>query len=106
MLSSKNLQRVQEAQSSRRSFPIDGYDVVIPSTLVTGSFVPFTIVAACSTDIVMRTEDVRFDWAEFLLAERTKEGTTAIAFELIAVAALVDGARREKYDSGTFSLAC
>jgi hypothetical protein len=54
----------------------------------------------------MGTEDVRFDWPEFLPAERIKETTTEIAFELVAFAALVDGARGAKYDSGTFTLAC
>jgi hypothetical protein len=77
-----------------------------PVRLATGSFVPFTIAAGCSTDKATGTEDITFDWAEFLPAERIKEGTTEIAFELVAFAALVDCARAAKYDSGTFTLAC
>jgi hypothetical protein len=51
----------------------------------------------------MGTEDIRFDRPEFLPAERNKDGTTLIAFELIALASLVYGVYR---DSGPFTLVC
>jgi hypothetical protein len=51
----------------------------------------------------METKDTRLDWPEFLPAERNKDGVTLIAFELIALASLVYGARR---DSGPFTLVC
>src|SRR6516225_2816276 len=48
----------------------------------------------------METEDTRLDRPEFLPAERHKDGVTLIGFELIALASLVYGARR---DSGPFT---
>jgi hypothetical protein len=71
--------------------------------LRTGSFVPFTIVAGCSTDETMEknsahapdvelvevSEKIEFEWSEFLPVERIKAGITQIFLGLIAVAAIV-----------------
>jgi hypothetical protein len=54
----------------------------------------------------MGTEDIRSDGPEFLPTKRIKKGITEIAFELIAIAALVDSVRREKYKSDSSILAC
>jgi hypothetical protein len=54
----------------------------------------------------MGIEDIRSDWPEFLPAKRIKEGIMEIAFELIAIAALVDSVRREKYKSDSSTLTC
>jgi hypothetical protein len=51
----------------------------------------------------METEDTSFDRPEFLPAEHKKDEVTLIGFELIALASLVYGARR---DSGPFTLVC
>jgi len=68
----------------------------------TGSFVPFTIVAGCSTDKAMEenlaqalegelveVSEIRFDWPQFLPVERIKAGLTEIALGLTMFAALV-----------------
>ena len=69
----------------------------------TGSFVPFTIVPGCSTDksmgknsahaldrgLVELSEEIQFDWPEFLPVERIKAGITEIAVGLIVFAALI-----------------
>jgi hypothetical protein len=52
----------------------------------------------------MGIEDIRFDWPEFLPTQHKKEGTAGIAFEFIAFAALVYGARWDRDDSGPFTL--
>jgi hypothetical protein len=44
----------------------------------------------------MGIEDIRFDWPEFLPGQHKKEGTAGIAFEFIAFAALVYGARWDR----------
>ena len=73
------------------------------STRRSGSFVPFTIVVACSTHQAMEKnsadrldrefvdicEEMKFDWPEFLPVERIKAGITEIALGLIVFAALV-----------------
>jgi hypothetical protein len=78
-------------------------DVVNPVHPATGSFVPFTIIAGCSTDKAMEehsahaldgelvedSEDIRFDWPELLPAERIKAGITEIFLGLIAFAATI-----------------
>ena len=51
----------------------------------------------------METEDTRLERPEFLPAERNKDRVELIAFELVALASLVYGARR---DSGPFTLVC
>jgi hypothetical protein len=51
----------------------------------------------------METEDTILDRPEFLPSERNKDEVTLIGFELIALASLVYGARR---DSGPFTLVC
>ena len=70
--------------------------------LATGSFVPFTIVAGCSTDKAMEensahaldgelfeVSEIRFDWPQFLPVERIKAGLTEIALGFTMFAALV-----------------
>jgi hypothetical protein len=54
----------------------------------------------------MGTEEIRSGWSQFMPTERINEGTTEIAFELIAFAALVDSVGREKYKSDSFTLTC
>ena len=68
-----------------------------------GSFVPFTVAIACSTDKAMErnsaytlgrelievSEEMKFDWPEFLPVERIKAGITEIAVGLIVFAALI-----------------
>jgi hypothetical protein len=51
----------------------------------------------------MEIEDTRLDRPELLSSERNKDGVTLIAFELVALASLVYGARR---DSAPFTLVC
>src|SRR5262249_28408271 len=68
----------------------------------TGPFVPFTIVAGCSTDKAMEenlaqaregelveVSEIRFDWPQFLSVERIKAGLTEIALGLTMFATLV-----------------
>ena len=68
-----------------------------------GSFVPFTIAAACSTHKAMEknfahtlnpgfvavSEELKFHWPEFLPVERIRAGMTEIALGVIVFGALV-----------------